>query len=507
VLDRFLREIRAAAQLHHPNIVSAYTAFRSGESVVFAMEYIDGLDLAKMVKAKGPLPVTHSCLFVYKAALGMQHAHEQGIVHRDIKPGNLMFARKGKKAVVKVLDFGLAKATREEPGDNALTHAGQLLGTPDFISPEQCDNAPKADIRADIYSLGCTLYYLLTGDPPFQGKSLYDLLQAHHSMDAKPLNVVRDDVPLELAALVAKMMAKEPDERSQTPAEVARALLPFIRVLKTSPDHATTHGGSSRAPRPAPVQDPHATTPAGAETMAGEFFAGLNLKLDTDERPRKPLAPKRPEPRPSDGHRPPRAWAIAAAAGAAAVVLLGIILYVVTDKGTIKIELHDPAARVRVDGNEVKIENLGAPITLRAGPHKLVVVRGDEEIHTEEFIVKRGGNPALKVTLGPTARKTGAANAAANAPPAKEFTNSIGMKLVRIEPGTFTMGSTEIQDEKPPHRAGAEGRSGGWTGGAEVGWAPPTCLGHDGGVVVAVRTTSSRKTGGPFGTRSRGTDL
>ena len=128
-----------------------------------------------------------------------------------------------------MLDFGLAKVSREVPADGTLTYEGQMLGTPDFIAPEQSVDARKADIRADIYSLGCTLYYLLTGGPPFQGTSLYDILQAHHSRDALPLNLARPEVPVELAALVAKMMAKEPERRFQTPGEVARALTPFFK--------------------------------------------------------------------------------------------------------------------------------------------------------------------------------------------------------------------------------------------------------------------------------------
>ena len=124
VLDRFLREIRAVARLRHPNIVTAYHASRLGESIVFAMEYVEGLDLSKMVKAQGPLPVAHACYFVYQAALGLQHAHEEGLVHRDIKPGNLMLARKGDKATVKILDFGLAKATREEKVDGGADPRG-----------------------------------------------------------------------------------------------------------------------------------------------------------------------------------------------------------------------------------------------------------------------------------------------------------------------------------------------------------------------------------------------
>ena len=214
VADRFLREIRSAAKLHHANIVTAHSAIRLGESLVLAMEYVDGLDLAKMVKTKGPLPIAHACYFIHHAALGLQHAHERGMVHRDIKPANLIVASEGKKPIVKVLDFGLAKVTSEGQADGGLTREGQMLGTPEYIAPEQIRDAQSADIRADIYSLGCTLYYLLTGGPPFRGEHLWDLYQAHFSMEAQPLNLVRPEVPVELAALVAKMMAKEPGRRT-----------------------------------------------------------------------------------------------------------------------------------------------------------------------------------------------------------------------------------------------------------------------------------------------------
>ncbi len=229
VPERFLREIRAVARLRHPNIVTAYHAARLGESIVFAMEYVEGLDLSRMIKAKGPLPVAHACNFAYQAALGLQHAHEEGLVHRDIKPGNLMLARKGDKATIKILDFGLAKVTREQEVDGSLTSEGQALGTPDFIAPEQILDAQSADIRSDIYSLGATLYYLLTGRPPFQASSLYDMYQAHISRDPDPLNFIRPEVPAELAALVAKMMAKAPARRFQDPGEVANALTPFFK--------------------------------------------------------------------------------------------------------------------------------------------------------------------------------------------------------------------------------------------------------------------------------------
>ena len=165
--DRFVREIQAAARLRHPNVVGAYSAQRLGDLLVFAMEYVPGEDLARVVKARGPLPVAHACHYAYQAAQGLQHAHEQGMVHRDIKPSNLILTRDGNRPVVKILDFGLAKGVSETGVDGSLTAEGAMLGTPDYVAPEQTLDAA----RADIYSLGCTLYHLLTGRPPFVGRS------------------------------------------------------------------------------------------------------------------------------------------------------------------------------------------------------------------------------------------------------------------------------------------------------------------------------------------------
>src|SRR5487761_1880380 len=228
-LERFQQEIRSAAKLLHPNIVAAHSVLRPGDLLVFAMEYVKGQDLSQVVKQRGPLPVANAAFYIHQVANGLQHAHEKGMVHRDIKPNNLMLTIDGKKHVVKILDFGLSKATSENGAEAGLTKSGQILGTPDYVAPEQTLDAHKADIRADIYSLGCTLYFLLAGRPPFEETSLYAILEAHHKRDPKPLNLVRPEVPVELATLVAKMMAKDPTKRYQTPIEVAKALVPFFK--------------------------------------------------------------------------------------------------------------------------------------------------------------------------------------------------------------------------------------------------------------------------------------
>ncbi|MGH7139572.1 MAG: protein kinase domain-containing protein, partial [Pirellulales bacterium] len=228
-LERFQQEIRSAAKLSHINIVAAYAVLRMGDSLVFAMEYVPGQDLAQVVGRRGPLRVPNAAYYAHQAALGLQHAHEKGMVHRDIKPNNLMLAVDGKKHIVKILDFGLAKATSEKDAETGLTKSGQILGTPDYLAPEQSRDAQNADIRADIYSLGCTLYFLLSGQRPFAESSLYDVLDAHQRRDATPLDDVRPEIPPDLAAVVAKMMAKSPADRYQTPHDVARALIPFFK--------------------------------------------------------------------------------------------------------------------------------------------------------------------------------------------------------------------------------------------------------------------------------------
>jgi serine/threonine protein kinase len=258
-LERFQQEIRSAAKLAHPNIVAAYSVLRPGDLLVFAMEYVKGQDLSEVVTRRGPLPVANAAFYTHQVALGLQHAHEKGMVHRDIKPNNLMLAVEGKKHVVKILDFGLAKATSEKGEQAGLTKSGQMLGTPDYVAPEQTLDAHKADIRADIYSLGCTLYFLLSGGPPFQDQSLFEILKAHHERDPKPLNLVRPDVPVELAAVVAKMMAKRPEDRYQTPGEIAKALLVFIRSGQTIP--------TAPGPDPAPPQATMPTTHGFTDTQ------------------------------------------------------------------------------------------------------------------------------------------------------------------------------------------------------------------------------------------------
>ena len=220
-VERFKKEVKAAARLSHPNIVTAYDAEQAGDLHFLVMEFVEGTSLARLVEDKGPLPVETACDYVRQAALGLQHAFEAGMVHRDIKPQNLMLTPKGE---VKILDFGLAGFVGERKTQGTLTEFGQGLGTPDYMAPEQIRDAHAADIRADIYSLGCTLYFLLTRHPPFPEGSVLQKITAHLEKNPKPVRDLRCDVPEGVARVVERMMMKEPDQRYQTPRELAEAL-------------------------------------------------------------------------------------------------------------------------------------------------------------------------------------------------------------------------------------------------------------------------------------------
>jgi serine/threonine-protein kinase len=240
VVSRFYREIQVVSQLTHPNVVHAYDAGPIGPTHVLVMEFVEGIDLGRLVKQSGPLPVSQACEHVRQAALGLQHAHERGLVHRDIKPPNLMRVASPDRvasasslatshlATIKILDLGLARLRQKADGSegNSLVtpHGSMMMGTPDFLAPEQALDFHAADIRADIYSLGCTFYYLLTGRPPFPGGSLAQKVAKHLLEEPSAIAQLRADVPAAVGKILSRMLAKRPEDRYQTPQEVAEAL-------------------------------------------------------------------------------------------------------------------------------------------------------------------------------------------------------------------------------------------------------------------------------------------
>lgn len=222
--ERFYREARAVAALDHPNIVHAYDIDQDDKLHFLVMEYVDGANLQDIVQKQGPLDVPHACHYVRQAALGLDHASHNGIVHRDIKPGNILIDRAG---VAKILDMGLARFFNDEDDPLTAELEGNVLGTADYLAPEQAIDSHGVDVRADIYSLGGTFYFLLTGRTPFGDGTVSQKLLWHANRQPKPIGEFRKGVPPDVEAIVFKMMAKSPDERYQTPADVARALIPF----------------------------------------------------------------------------------------------------------------------------------------------------------------------------------------------------------------------------------------------------------------------------------------
>jgi CHAT domain-containing protein len=287
---RFRNEMRAIGGLRHPNIVTAHDAGDANGVHYLAMDFVDGVDLARLTRRHERLPVAEACEAIRQAALGLHHAFERGLVHRDLKPSNLMLARNG---IVQVLDLGLARAAGA-PAER-LTITGALLGTADYLAPEQWEQPHKADVRADVYGLGCTLYHLLAGRPPFVGEKYANpmaKMRGHYEDSPPPITAARPDLPPGLAAILVRMLAKDPAARFQTPAEVAAALRPFaagadlVRLLDSSGvavestiEAARTPGPAtretmpgSRGPRPGPSRRWYALPIAVA--VLGLPFAG-----------------------------------------------------------------------------------------------------------------------------------------------------------------------------------------------------------------------------------------
>jgi serine/threonine protein kinase len=231
---RFQQEVTAAARLGpHLHVVTVYDADHVGNTHFLVMEYLEGENLADYLRHTGPLPTQEACDYIRQAALGLQHAAEKGMVHRDIKPQNLMRTPAGQ---VKVLDFGLARLIGgAETARSQLTQQGALLGTADYMAPEQANDSRSADGRADIYSLGCTLYHLLTGRVPFPDGGPVDKIIKHAVETPTPLEVSRPDLPIGVVRLVEKMMAKAPEGRLQTAGEVADALAPWAAAGTSVP--------------------------------------------------------------------------------------------------------------------------------------------------------------------------------------------------------------------------------------------------------------------------------
>lgn len=241
---RFEREIRALAKLAHPHVVTALDARYEGDEIYLVTEWLDGIDLAKLVKQQGPLDPRQAINYCIDAAKGLSYAHRLGIVHRDVKPSNLFRSASGQ---VKVLDLGLSRIVMEdEIAKNGVTQSAYLLGTAAFMAPEQARSPLLAEERSDIYSLGCTLFYLLVGKPPYSGLSSVDVLLAHATEELPPVRTLAPAVPETLDNYLRRMLAKQPIDRPQSMEQV----IEHLSALLATPDLAGDEPRSLSPPTP-----------------------------------------------------------------------------------------------------------------------------------------------------------------------------------------------------------------------------------------------------------------
>jgi formylglycine-generating enzyme required for sulfatase activity len=414
-VNRFLREARLAAKIQHPNTVIIHQVAVEDGLASIVMELLDGGSLEEIIAERGPMPWREATRAIRDAAAGLAAAHEIGLVHRDVKPANLMRTGKG---VTKVVDFGLVRATE---GNSQLTQQGMILGTPAYMAPEQW-MGKEADARADLYSLVCTYYYLLTGQPPYEAPSTPSLGYQHRYEPFPDPRKLVPDLPQAVCRVLARGAEKDPADRYQTAAELIAAL----DELSARSDELLAYEDILEAAANPPVK-PHTAgsdnSPKRKHETQPDPSRALRASVDrpiTNRVPDCPILAKRTG-RPAQDARgqriaeiwdrckaaiPPRfrtpgGLAIGAGGLGAFLLLLAVIIYVATDSGTIKIEISDPTAdvQVKLDGQTIEIAGLKDPLKVKAGRHELLVTSGEFQTVTQSFTVRRGDNPVLHVAL------------------------------------------------------------------------------------------------------------
>jgi len=422
-VGRFRREIKAIARLSHPNIVTAHDAGQAEGRHFLVMQYVEGEDLSTLVHKQGPLPVRRAIEYVLQAARGLEYAHAKGVVHRDVKPSNLLLDNEG---AIRVLDLGLARLTEPlgphdgtEPG--SLTSTGQTMGTIDFMSPEQAEDPRAADERSDVYSLGCTLFFLLTGRPVYAGDFLVKLL-AHREAPIPLLRAERRDVPRELDGVFQRMVAKTPDDRYGSMGDVIAEL---ERLLSDQPGpvgKTTDHRGGRSVLGPSP------------EDRDGGGEKGV-------EQPLPVVVPVAATPRGRGQTSRKQRILMGVAAGGVAAVLLGLGLTLTLKKSHVALEgAVDEAHSERTPSAQREIAGSQHP------------KRESQEVALPSPGVSEAPQPAVAPFTSEEA-KDHQRRWAAYLGVSVEVENSIGMKLVLIPPGEFLMGASAEEIEEVRERS------------------------------------------------------
>ncbi len=377
-VQRFEREVKAAARLNHPHIVTAYDAGEQDGRFYLAMEYVAGQDLSQQLRQQGALSLVEAVNLTLQAAKGLSYAHAKGIVHRDIKPANMLVDADG---TLKILDMGLARLTGDQDEAEGLTQSGAAMGTADYMAPEQARNTRHADARSDIYSLGCTLYRLLTGEAPFAGETFVEKILAHQGESFPKLQDKHQNVPAELETLLQKMVAKSPDDRYQTMDEVAAALELLVPQLAMSGTLATSGKlATSNSPQGQGGSQPRRRTAAAKGAGKG--------------RHRRPVL---------------LACSVLGAALLAGVILLSLR----TPHGQVVVELAEgipaeAARNIKIEvsgGGDVKVADAtsGWSIDIAEGKYQAKLAGGGDrfELEQNQVTVSRGAKTLLTVSLKP----------------------------------------------------------------------------------------------------------
>jgi serine/threonine protein kinase/Tol biopolymer transport system component len=392
---RFEREMAAIGGLDHPNIVRATHAGEHEGTSFLVMDYVDGLDLSEVARRCGPMPVSDACELVRQAAVGLQYVNDNGMVHRDVKPSNLMLTSEGQ---VKVLDLGLALLQEKQPTESEVTAVGQAMGTADYIAPEQAADSHTVDIRADVYSLGCTLFRLLTGRPPYVGKNYknaFEKMMGHVRDPLPSIRELRGDLPETLVAVIEQMLAKNPDDRLSKPEAVAEAMTPFAQEADLSQliGWAKTHDASPPA---------HAETLDGSSDPLADGNEEPAFLAEEDNAPYARFRQTHPFSR-----RHSRWSTMLVGLAVAGILAFAAIVTVVTDRGTLEIRTYDDDVRVSIlkGGREVAILDTKTDnkLTLHAGQYgvKLTGGKGDLQLNTNTFTLRRGDKVIVEVRRRP----------------------------------------------------------------------------------------------------------
>jgi serine/threonine protein kinase len=392
---RFQREIRAAGRLNHPAIVSATDAGEHQATHYLVMEYIEGLDLSRTVRLAGPLAIADACEIIRQTALGLSYAHADGIVHRDIKPSNIMLNRQGD---VKILDFGLAQVGLWDEASAELTTVGQLMGTLDYMAPEQAERADAVDYRADLYSLGATLFRLLCGRAPLAASpdlSPLAKLRLLGSYDPPALDVLRTDAPAELVALSTQLLARDPRERPASAAHVAEQLAPLAEGANLSGLIEVALQRVAEVPKESPSIHPGLNAPIAASQEASGEEKTSNAAAATDGGRRR------------SGRHAGRWIAVAMLP---LLILAGVLVTLELQKGQLVIEAPDADVQVRLlqDGEVYKQLKVTPGINttrLYAGKYQVEIDAGSDSvaIDNERIEITRGGTTMARLRLEPNA--------------------------------------------------------------------------------------------------------